>query len=190
MLRKSVLALLAFTFLALVAPAPAAAQSGNLSPEQLRENTIRKFKEWREGIPDYEYRLYERVRNLNREVIIRGNFVIITMLVLFAAGPFWFRFVLNRSGGVATSGHVSLAPGGIGSGGMAGGDGRKLAKLKANQLLLGEMLTSVEDRLRSADERLVAMTSERAELKAMVSEIRRVVQTVEADLRTPLETDV
>lgn len=39
------------------------------TPEEMRAEVIRDFEQWRHDIPDYERRLYERVRNINARTL-------------------------------------------------------------------------------------------------------------------------
>ena len=56
-----------------------------MSQDQLRQENIEKFNKWRSGIPDYEKRLYDRVKALNKRVVRLINVVIIGFLISFFA---------------------------------------------------------------------------------------------------------
>ncbi|MBF0418490.1 MAG: hypothetical protein HQL86_09615 [Magnetococcales bacterium] len=171
MIRRLILAVV--LGMAIAAPAAAATKTD----AEMYQERVEANKEWLKSIPDYEMRLYERIKKLNNRVTVTSNTIIVFMLALFVAAPFWFRFVLNRSGGLASSGVAT----GSGDPGPAR-DAARMAKLKANQILLAEMLTSVEDRLRETDERLAGMTGDRAELRATLERIRDAIKTIDAQL--------
>jgi len=61
-----------------------------------QEQNIAEFKKWRQSVPDYEKRLYDRVKKLNkRQIQLRGIFIggiIVILLVLFGG----FYAVLAR----------------------------------------------------------------------------------------------
>jgi hypothetical protein len=68
-------------------PLPAGTAKAQASPEQWREQMIADFKKWREDIPDYEKRLYDRVKNINKRTVrlmnvVIGGFVLILIVLV------------------------------------------------------------------------------------------------------------
>tara|TARA_Y100000294_G_scaffold149799_1_gene146801 strand:- start:3009 stop:3818 length:810 start_codon:yes stop_codon:yes gene_type:complete len=53
--------------------------------EYWREKTIADFNKWRETIPDYEKRLYDRVKRINSRIVRLTNIIIAGFLIVFAA---------------------------------------------------------------------------------------------------------
>lgn len=178
-MKKAVIGLFVTITIVLCGISLADAQS---SPEQLRAESIARFKKWREDIPDYEYRLYERVRDVNRRVISSSNMTMGLIVILFLAAPFWFRLALRKQlfGGLGTS--FSSGEAGSGTGALAKIAPRQLAKLKSNQVLLFEMLSSIEGQIRSSEERMAALDGDRQEMKAAVGEMRRVIESVSSEI--------
>jgi hypothetical protein len=81
--------------------------------DPLREQQIRDFKEWRAGIPDYERRLYKRVKKLNARTLdilrlVMGSFVITVLIILMTAYAILKR--INRTEVGATTMGVDSEP--------------------------------------------------------------------------------
>lgn len=50
--------------------------------EQLAQENLEAFREWREGIPDYEKRLYDRVKSINKRTVTIQSIAIIGTAVI------------------------------------------------------------------------------------------------------------
>ena len=74
------LAAVAFDPAAVNAQTPAAPDQG---PDLWREKTIADFEKWRRDIPDYEKRLYDRVKIINSRTVRLTNVIIGGFVVLF-----------------------------------------------------------------------------------------------------------
>jgi len=79
------------------APEPGLAGGGvKNSAEYRRQKNIAEFKKWRQSVPDYEKRLYDRVKKLNKRLVkLKGILIggiIVILLVLFGG----FYAVLAR----------------------------------------------------------------------------------------------
>ncbi|MBF0326588.1 MAG: hypothetical protein HQL42_16160 [Alphaproteobacteria bacterium] len=87
---------------------PAMAQTSDpeaIKAQQLREQNIRDFQIWREAIPDYEKRLYDRVQKINQRVIELQRIVVagavVTIVLLFGIGAYLWMFSAVRGTGPA-----------------------------------------------------------------------------------------
>ncbi|NQU66170.1 MAG: hypothetical protein HQ517_18070 [SAR324 cluster bacterium] len=70
---------------------------GNLTPTQ-------EFSQWRAGIPDYEKRLYDRIKSLNKRTVRIQSTIIIGFVVLFL---FMMVLYIRQKGGASNVGHTS-----------------------------------------------------------------------------------
>jgi len=69
-----------------------------------------QFKNWRKDIPDYEKRLYDRVKKINRRTVSIQRYVIIgaAALLIFIPGlVFLIIRLLGTTGGTTVLPHVS-----------------------------------------------------------------------------------
>jgi len=72
-----------------ILPLPSGPAKAQATPEQLREQSISDFKKWREDIPDYEKRLYDRVKKINKRTVRQMNVIIggfVLILIVFFVG--------------------------------------------------------------------------------------------------------
>ncbi len=65
--------------------------------EVLRLENIEKFKEWREGIPDYEKRLYDRVKKINKRSVSLMRAVVFTGIIVTILVPIILYIMLKES---------------------------------------------------------------------------------------------
>lgn len=88
------------------------------SPEYWRQQNIADFEKWRENIPDYEKRLYDRVKKINKRSVRLTNLVIASLVLTVLILVTGFTIVissLKRSGamsGLAFS-HETPPPSGM-----------------------------------------------------------------------------
>lgn len=170
MIKQLLLAL----FLGLAVAGPACAQPR--TEAEMYEERVQANKEWLKTIPDYEMRLYERIKKLNNRVTVTSNSILIVMVVLFMVAPFWIHWVLNRRGIAVSHGASALA---AASGGM---DGSQLKKLQANQIVLAEILISVEDLLRKTDGKLTSVAGERQKINTLLAECRQAMTALDEQI--------
>ena len=84
----------------------AVAHAQTLSKEDVwREQNKKKFEEWRAGIPDYEKRLYDRVKKINSRLVRLTNIVVAGFILILIFAPMGIYLMLTRAG-VAVSGAV------------------------------------------------------------------------------------
>ena len=85
------------------------------TPEELKAQNLRDFEKWRADIPDYERRLYDRVKSINSRLVHRTNLILILIVVVALVLPFWMRRILGSAGG-RIDGSASAATGaGVGA---------------------------------------------------------------------------
>lgn len=66
--------------------------------KRLAEEQLRAFQEWREGIPDYDKRLYDRVKALQARNLDIIRITSIGLGVVFFSIPIWMWVVLRLMG--------------------------------------------------------------------------------------------
>ena len=71
----------------------------SVTQDRLFLENIEKFKKWREGIPDFEKRLYDRVKAVNRRVIRVQNLVIASFFLLLIINIVFLVLLQRRLAG-------------------------------------------------------------------------------------------
>lgn len=71
--------------------------------EQLGQENLQAFREWREGMPDYEKRLYDRIKRINNRTVTIQSVTIIGIALLFVVSLATLFFVARRTGGFPRS---------------------------------------------------------------------------------------
>lgn len=66
--------------------------------QQWEEENAELFKKWRESIPDYEKRLYDRVKGINKRVIRVQNLVIGSFVLLLIFNGVFLTLIYRRIG--------------------------------------------------------------------------------------------
>lgn len=69
--------------------------------DRLFLENVEKFEEWRRNIPDYEKRLYDRVKGINERVIRVTRLVIASFILLLIFNYIFLVFIYRRTGGKA-----------------------------------------------------------------------------------------
>ncbi len=143
--------------------------------EELREQNIKDFNEWRSNIPDYEKRLYDRVKSITSRQIQSRNMIIIVLVIFFLVSPFWLRLFLGRASGGGVRGAV--ADGGAASGGPI--DARAIEKIVANQEALADLLLKLEQKFESTHAEIAEIEKRKREFKAMFEQCSVIVAEIE-----------
>ena len=71
-----------------------------MTPEELRLENARSFEKWQKSIPDYEKRLYDRVKGINKRVIRVQNLVIGSFVLLLIINGVFLTLIYRRIGAV------------------------------------------------------------------------------------------
>ena len=95
-----VLLLVVFAFTTQIASTQPAS-SASSTTDEIAAKDLAAYKKWRENIPDYEKRLYDRVKKMNtRAVRIQGTMIIgFVLLLILNAASLFFLFVKKSSPG-------------------------------------------------------------------------------------------
>lgn len=75
-----------------------AQSASELRNQMLRKENIEEFKEWRRDIPDFEKRLYDRVKGINSRVIRVQNLNIASFILLVLFNGVFFVLIYRRIG--------------------------------------------------------------------------------------------
>src|SRR5512145_2107695 len=141
-----------------------------------QEQHLRDFEEWRKSIPDYEWRLYERVRTIGkRQIGLQNSLIATALVVLLAIGGATFVILRRLDRGVAATGEVAQ------QGPSEGGPARKISLFMALrvQRRQAKILAAVK-RLEDYVDHHAAFAGE---FSAMAAEVRRCADELEKDLR-------
>jgi len=69
--------------------------SDTVVQDRLFLENVAKFKEWRRNIPDYEKRLYDRIKKINKRVIRLQNMVIGSFFLMLLFNVFFLVAILK-----------------------------------------------------------------------------------------------
>lgn len=141
------------------------------TPEELRAQNMREFEIWRESIPDYEKRLYNRVKMLNKRLIRRTNLILIVVAALFLVTLFWVKRQLAQSGR-PTGGNVVPEPADPALAQLEENQ-VALARLEENQVILDQMLTEIGFQLEMQSKNAEAFGREQRALEELVRDCRK-----------------
>ena len=71
--------------------------------EQLAQENLEAFREWRQGIPDYEKRLYDRVKSINKRMVTIQSVTIIGMALILIINLGTLFLIVKWRGGYPRS---------------------------------------------------------------------------------------
>lgn len=103
-MKRLLFAISAVIFIFMVSPAAAANDTQGGEPtvsvkkdaEYWRKKSLEDFQRWRQSIPDYEKRLYERVKSLNHRTVRLLNVMIGGFILLLIAIPVLVYVIVSR----------------------------------------------------------------------------------------------
>jgi hypothetical protein len=152
---------------------PAAAGEREDLSAQWREENIREFQAWREGIPDYERRLYDRVKAVNKDLLDLKRILVIVGGLLILGIPASLWLILARQGikvsgavaGAIPAGAVSAAP-------------KDLAAAMQRQRQLEMLIARLAAAVEVHNTQLSSFQQERVELDALLAECRTMADDV------------
>lgn len=99
MIRKNsvLLCVLAFTtFSIFLFSHPNQGHAANTPKTEWQRQNLEDFRKWREGIPDYELRVYNRLKSINYRTVQMRNIFIVGLLLVIAL-VFWFGTRISRT---------------------------------------------------------------------------------------------
>ena len=150
-----------------------------LSNAQLAEKNLKDFEEWRAAIPDYEKRLFDRVKSVNNRTVrvVRISVAILIVSIISIAISVGILIKTRRAGGLAGSGHV--APG---SANVTQIDSRALNKLKKRQNEMRKVLIDLERMMVSVEDAHASASQEKEDLKGVLGKMKTTFDQWDNDL--------
>lgn len=149
------------------------------SADKLRQEVIRDFNKWREEIPDYEKRLFDRVKQINKRLIQRTNIIFILLVVIIIAMPFLVRRFLPPNGSANSRQPFDMASE---TSRRSQADERQLARLEENQLILNDMLTNIGNEYERYKQRAEDFEREGENIEGLMKECANHLKELDANL--------
>lgn len=164
---------------AIAADPPTLTAASGPEHDELRRQNIEEFQRWRATIPDYERRLYDRVKMVRDGVLRLGGAVVVGFLVLGALIVYFGTRLLR------------LQAIGVGGGDRRGIiTARRFHRLRDQQLRLQTALAQLSVSIASLDDGWDGGGSKGAGLARAVAECERLCRQVEAEFAGPVQPTV
>lgn len=141
--------------------------------QRFRDKAIKDFETWRSSIPDYEKRLYDRVKALNARVVqTRGIAIVLVIMngLLFYAF-FRLKLELRRRNLKRDFVKISKAP-------MADAQWGTIDRMESRQRKLHRILTDIEGAFLNHKEYPLSKEQEIADLRDLVRDCREIYEQI------------
>jgi len=150
-----------------------------LSSGQLKEQNLIDFQKWRADIPDYEKRLYDRVKAVNKRSvrIVRISIAILLVSIIGTAFTIGLLISIRRSG-VQMRGMASTTVPAKGQ----PVDQKIIKKLKNRQIEMRNVLLDLERTMAALEDDLASSTKEREVMKKVIGKVNASFDQWENDL--------
>jgi len=155
------------------------ASAETLSSGQLKEQNLIIFQKWRADIPDYEKRLYDRVKAVNKRSvrIVRISIAILLVSIIGTAFTIGLLISIRRSG-VQMRGMASTT---VPENGQPV-DQKIIKKLKNRQIEMRNVLLDLERTMAALEDDLASSTKEREVMKKVIGKVNASFDQWENDL--------
>ena len=176
--------------LQLVLASEASAQT--LSNAQLAEQNLMDFQQWRAAIPDYEKRLFDRVKSVNnRTVRIVRISVAILLLSIIATAISIALLIKVRRGGIQAGSEPRITDSANGT----QVDSKALNKLKKRQNEMRKVLIDLERMMITVEDAHASASQEKQDLRNVLGKVKTTFDQWDNDLvsstseQSSIETD-
>ncbi len=163
--------------LQLVLSSDASAQT--LSNAQLAEQNLKDFQEWRVAIPDYEKRLFDRVKSVNNRTvrIVRISVAILLFSIIATAISIALLIKVGRGGVQAGRGHQVSA---LANGTLV--DSKALNKLTKRQNEMRKVLIDLERMMITVEDEHASASKEKQDLRNVLGKVKATFDQWDNDL--------